>query len=56
MLDAARYVQLVEKRQGLKIACIEELALHNGWISKEDLKRISKKYYNTPYANYLNNL
>ena len=56
MLDAARYVQLVEKRQGLKIACIEELALHNGWISKEDLKRISKKYYNTPYADYLNNL
>tara|TARA_B100001059_G_scaffold77903_1_gene75671 strand:- start:14052 stop:14951 length:900 start_codon:yes stop_codon:yes gene_type:complete len=53
MLDAARYIQLIEKRQGLKVACIEELAFLNKWITKEDLNKISLRYFNTSYAKYL---
>ncbi len=56
MLDAARYIQLIEKRQGNKIACIEELAFYNGWITKEEVYEISKKYENTSYSDYLKKL
>ena len=56
MLDAARYIQLIEKRQGNKIACIEELAFYNGWITKEEVYEISKRYENTSYSDYLRKL
>ena len=56
MLDAARYIQLIEKRQGNKIACIEELAFYNGWITKEEVYEISKRYENTSYSDYLKKL
>lgn len=55
ILDAARYIQLIEKRQGLKVACIEEMAYLNDWITKKDLNEISKKYLNTSYSKYLRN-
>ena len=56
MLDAARYIQLIEKRQGNKIACIEELALYNNWITKKEVHEISKRYKNTSYSEYLKKL
>ena len=56
MLDASRFVQLIEKRQGLKIACIEELSYQNEWITANDLKKLSSKYKNTPYGEYLRGL
>lgn len=53
LLDAGRYVQTIEHRQGLKIACLEEIAWHNGWISDEQLKKHSKVFAKTQYGQYL---
>mgnify|MGYP006096517951 CR=1 FL=1 len=37
LIEASQFVQTIERRQGLKIACLEEIAFHNGWLSKEML-------------------
>ena len=37
LMDAGQFIQTVEHRQGLKVACLEEIAFHNGWLSKEEL-------------------
>ena len=50
------FVQAVENRQGLKIACIEEIALLNGWIKKKDINNQIKFYGNCEYSNYLRKL
>ena len=50
------FVQAVENRQGLKIACIEEIALLNGWINKEKIKRSIKFYGKCQYSDYLKKL
>ncbi len=50
------FVQAVENRQGLKIACIEEIALLNGWIKKKEIKSQIKFYGKCEYSNYLRNL
>ncbi|MDA8834692.1 sugar phosphate nucleotidyltransferase [Candidatus Pelagibacter bacterium] len=50
------FVQAVENRQGLKIACIEEIALLNGWINKEKMKRSIKFYGKCQYSDYLKKL
>ena len=47
------FVQAVENRQGLKIACIEEIALFNEWINKKNIKDSIKFYGNCSYSNYL---
>ena len=47
------FVQAVENRQGLKIACLEEIALLNKWISKSQVKKQIKFYGNCEYSNYL---
>ena len=47
------FVQAVENRQGLKIACIEEIALFNKWITKKNIKDSIKFYGNCSYSNYL---
>ncbi len=56
LLDAAHFVQVIEKRQGLKIACLEEIALRNGWISEVQLQRQIAKYGSSTYAGYLRSL
>ena len=56
LLDAGIFVQTVEERQGLKIACLEEIAFNKKWISKEDLKRAAKSYEKTEYGKYLNQI
>jgi glucose-1-phosphate thymidylyltransferase len=51
--DAASYVQVIEERTGLKIACLEEIALLNSWISKLDIMKLVKSYGEGEYAKYL---
>ena len=52
-MAAGQFVQVLEERQGLKIACLEELGYRNGWISKEKLMEIAVSLGNTPYGNYV---
>ena len=52
LLDAANFVQTIERRQGLKIACIEEIAFHKGFITAEQLQRIAEKQKSS-YGEYL---
>ncbi|GLZ84956.1 glucose-1-phosphate thymidylyltransferase [Metapseudomonas resinovorans] len=53
LLDASQYVQTIEHRQGLKVACLEEIAFQNGWITKERLLEQAKAFGKTGYGQYL---
>ena len=50
------FVSAIENRQGLKIACIEEIAFNNGWITKRQIINLIKFYGNCDYSRYLRNL
>jgi glucose-1-phosphate thymidylyltransferase len=54
--DASSYVRLIEERQGSKIACIEEVAWRQGWISTQDLSILATELAPSPYAEYLESL
>jgi glucose-1-phosphate thymidylyltransferase len=56
LLQASQFVQVIEERQGLKIGCIEEVAYRMGFISKEQLKKISQPLMKSGYGEYLMNL
>jgi glucose-1-phosphate thymidylyltransferase len=56
LIEAANYIETVEKRQGLKIACPEEIAYLQGWITADDLQRRAKQYGNNSYGEYLGRL
>ncbi len=56
LLEASQFVATIEKRQGLKIACPEEIAWRNRWISDSDLEAISAKLKSGPYGQYLSRL
>ena len=51
--DAGNFVSAIENRQGLKIACLEEIALNNKWINKKNIKNSIKFYGNCDYSKYL---
>lgn len=53
LLDASQFVQTVEKRQGYKIACLEEIAYANGWLEKNEIEKIANKFRKTSYSDYL---
>jgi glucose-1-phosphate thymidylyltransferase len=53
LMDAGNFVQIIEHRQGFKIACLEEIAYRNKWLSKDDLKRISIQLKKSSYGQYL---
>jgi len=52
-IETSEFVATLEKRTGLMIGCLEEIAYKNGWISKEQLKDIAKELRNTDYGEYL---
>lgn len=56
LLDAGNFVHIIEKRQGQKIGCPEELALNKGWISPRELKMSIEKLGNSSYGQYLESL
>ncbi len=53
LIEASHFVQTVEKRQGFKIACLEEIAFRAGWIGREDLFRLAEPLVKTGYGRYL---
>ena len=53
LFDASLFVSTIEKRQGLKIACLEEIAFKNDWIKIQDIKNSIKFYGNCDYSEYL---
>ena len=55
LLEASNFIQTIEKRTGLKVACLEEIAYKNGYISKEKLKSVIKPLIKTNYGKYLMN-
>ncbi len=56
LLEAGNFIETIEHRQGLKIACLEEIAYRKGFIKKEDIVKIIEKYRNNQYAQYLNKI
>ena len=54
--EASTFVEVIEKRQGLKIACLEEIAYHNGWIDAERLRQVATPMLKNQYGQYLLNL
>lgn len=53
LLEAAQFVETLEKRQGYKVACLEEIALSHGWLSKEQVHRIGLSMQKNEYGQYL---
>jgi glucose-1-phosphate thymidylyltransferase len=53
LLQASQFVEVIEKRQGMKISCIEEIAWHMGFISSEQLEQIAKPLVKSGYGDYL---
>ncbi|OOM76336.1 glucose-1-phosphate thymidylyltransferase 1 [Clostridium puniceum] len=56
LTEAAEYVKVIETRQGLKIACLEEISYKNGWIDKETLLESAEQYGKSPYGQHLKNV
>ena len=53
LAEASIFVEVIEKRQGVKIACLEEIAFRNGWISAEKLRQVAEPMVRNPYGRYL---
>lgn len=56
LLEAGLFVETIEKRQGYKIACLEEIAFNNGWLKRDDIQRIGKSLSKNSYGQYLTEL
>jgi glucose-1-phosphate thymidylyltransferase len=53
LVDAADFVRMIERRQGIKISAPEEIGFHNGWISREELLGSASRYGKSPYGEHL---
>ena len=51
--EASTFVEVIEKRQGLKIACLEGIAYRNGWITEEKMRELAKPMIKNQYGQYL---
>ncbi|MEY8251605.1 MAG: glucose-1-phosphate thymidylyltransferase RfbA [Colwellia sp.] len=56
LMDAGQFVQTIEQRQGFKIACLEEIAFNQGWLSEQDIKEIAQPLMKNSYGAYLMSL
>ncbi|HEY9139061.1 MAG TPA: glucose-1-phosphate thymidylyltransferase, partial [Terriglobus sp.] len=56
LLEASNFIHAIEHRQGLKVACPEEIAWRKGWISSEQLESLAQKVGKSTYAIYLRRL
>ena len=56
LMDASNFVYTIEKRQGLKVACLEEIAYRKGWLTKADLQELVKPLAKTGYGQYIQKL
>ena len=56
LLEAANFIETIQKRQGLYIACLEEIAYYKGYITKEQLLETAEELKKTDYGEYLFNL
>ena len=54
--EASTFIEVIEKRQGLKVACLEEIAYKQGWISKERVHELAKPMLKNAYGQYLMNI
>ena len=52
-MEASQYVQTLEKRQGFKMACLEEIAFNNGWLNAEQIEKIAISFQKNNYGKYL---
>ena len=53
LMEAAHFVETVEKRQGYKVACLEEIAFHNGWLNADDMQSMGQSLSKNGYGQYL---
>ena len=56
LAEASTFIEVIEKRQGLKVACLESIAYEKGWITADDLRRIAMPMSKNQYGQYLLNL
>ena len=56
LLEAANYVKTIQSRQGVMVACLEEIAYRNGWITKEKVCELAKPLLKSKYGEYLMDL
>lgn len=56
LLEASQYVHTIEKRQGYKIACLEEIGFNQNWLNEADLRAAAKLHCHSPYGEYLKDL
>lgn len=54
--EASTFIEVIEKRQGLKVACLEEIALHNDWITPEQVRKLAEPMIKNEYGQYLINI
>ncbi len=53
LAEASTFIEVIEKRQGLKVACLESIAYENGWLTADDLRRIAQPMAKNQYGQYL---
>ena len=56
LFDASRFIEVIESRQGVQVACLEEIAWRKGWISDEDMTRLAEPMNGSAYGQYMINL
>ena len=56
LIEASQFIEIIQKRQGLKVGCLEEITFKNNWINEDDVSKQAQKYSKTEYGDYLRKL